>query len=216
MLSSGVADGAILLENVQHDPRSQYLREHGIPFLIFGEPDDDSMYAVSLDNYQVGYLGGEYLKSKPFHKVAFLVGEDKFLSTQNRVRGFQDALRGSGVQYDITTHIVSTQQAYEKGRELLGKQKYDAFFVSGDERALGVYRAVYERGCRIPQDVAVLGIDNIPSGEFYYPPISTIEQDFDGMAKTMVQMLCQLIREQTPPEHKQVQFQPSIIEREST
>lgn len=48
-----MADGAILLENVHSDPRAVYFREHNIPYVMFGEPDDDETYAVSLDNYQV-------------------------------------------------------------------------------------------------------------------------------------------------------------------
>ena len=89
-----------------------------------------------------------------------------------------------------------------------------AFFVSGDERALGVYRAIYERGLSIPGDIAVLGIDNIPSGRFYYPPISTVAQNFAEMSKSCLDCLERQINGEITSGERV--FPSEIIEREST
>ena len=117
------------------------------------------------------YNGGRYLIGRGYSKIALLIGEQKFLSTQLRIEGFEKAMYGTGAQYHIFTGIDTVEKAYHKSKEVLEEYDIQAFFVSGDERALGVYRGIYEKGMRIPEDVAVLGIDNITLGEFYYPPI---------------------------------------------
>ncbi len=216
LLANGMADGVILLENVHSDPRAVYFREHNIPYVMFGEPDDDETYAVSLDNYQVGYKGGKYLTGCRYRNVAFLVGEEKFLSTQNRIKGFKDSVKGKEGKYKVYTGVNSIQLAYEKAKELLETENPDAFFVSGDERALGVYQAIHENGLRIPEDVAVLGVDNIPIGKYYYPRISTIDQNFEQLAKECIDRLVKLIRGEKIEGGKVIEFQPEVLEREST
>lgn len=216
LLQNGMADGVILLENVHNDPRAQYFKEHNIPFVIFGEPNDDTVCAVSLNNYEVGHAGGEYLVSCKYRDIFLLIGEGKFISTQNRVRGFRDAVKGHNGRYIVYEEINSIEKAYQKAKEIIENDKADAFFVSGDERAIGVYKAIHEAGLRIPEDIAVLGVDNIPIGNFYYPRISTIDQDFEGMAEECISLLVKLIRSEEIKGTRLVEFQPKLIEREST
>lgn len=189
LLASGIADGAILLENVHHDLRVEYFNKTGIPYVVFGEPEDQSIPAVSLDNYDVGFKGGSYLLNRHYKNMVFLIGEKKFQSNQLRSRGFEDAVSPEGIWHEVVYGIDTTEKAYRIAEEILREKKVDAFFVSGDERAIGVYRAIYEKGLKIPQDVAVLGIDNIPIGRYYYPPISTIDQNFEQMARILIDKL---------------------------
>lgn len=189
LLASGIADGAILLENVHHDLRVEYFDKTGIPYVVFGEPEDQNIPAVSLDNYDVGFKGGNYLLNKNYKDIVFLIGEKKFQSNQLRSRGFEDAVGPAGIWHEVVYGIDTTEKAYRIAEEILRVKKVDAFFVSGDERAIGVYRAIYEKGLKIPQDVAVLGIDNIPIGRYYYPPISTIDQNFEQMARILIDKL---------------------------
>ena len=107
-------------------------------------------------------------------------------------------------------------RSYHKAKEILEIYDIKAFFVSGDERALGVYRAIYEKGLSIPKDIAVLGIDNIALGEYYYPPISTIEQDFEILAKGCIDYVINRIGREEETEHKAFRFPCKLIERGST
>jgi DNA-binding LacI/PurR family transcriptional regulator len=217
LLSSGIADGAILLETVHNDKRVEYLKKENIPYVIFGEPDDNSSYAVSLDNYDVGYKGGMYLIEKKYKKIIFFVGEEKFLSTQLRIRGFEEAVRKSDVHYEIYSGVDTPEKAYKKASSILDNGSADVFFISGDERAVGVYKAIYERKLRIPEDIAVLGVDNMPIGKYLYPPISTVEQDFKRLAYECINKLVLLLEnEVTDDTPKKVLIPASVIERSST
>lgn len=217
LLASGIADGAILLENVHHDLRVEYFNKMNIPYVVFGEPEDQSIPAVSLDNYDVGFKGGSYLLNKNYRDIVFLIGEKRFLSNQLRGKGFQDAVAHKDVHYTVLYGIDTIEKAYKTSENLLRTEKIDAFFVSGDERAIGVYRAVYEKGLKIPRDVAVLGVDNIPIGRYYYPPISTLDQNFERMAKALIDKLYLLMNHEALAKDLLREKQLSVVvEREST
>lgn len=194
-----------------------YFEKHNIPYVVFGEPENPDVPSVSLDNFDVGYNGGRYLIGRGYSKIALLIGEQKFLSTQLRIEGFEKAMYGTGAQYHIFTGIDTVEKAYHKSKEVLEEYDIQAFFVSGDERALGVYRGIYEKGMRIPEDVAVLGIDNITLGEFYYPPISTVAQDFKQLAKCCIDFVVGEIEEGKKEDARKIfKFPTEIIERKST
>lgn len=216
LIASGIADGAILLENIRKDPRVDYFESRNIPYVVFGEPENPDVPSVSLDNFDVGYKGGLYLAEKGLDKIAMLVGEKKYLSTQNRVKGFTAAMEETQTANYIFTGIDTVEKAYHKAKEILEIYDIKAFFVSGDERALGVYRAIYEKGLSIPKDMAVLGIDNIALGEYYYPPISTIEQDFEMLAKGCIDYVISKIGQEGETSHKAFRFPCKVMERGST
>ena len=217
LIASGIADGAILLENILQDARVDYFEEHNVPYVVFGEPENPDIPSVSLDNLDVGYKGGCYLADKGFEKIALFIGEEKFLSTKHRIQGFQAAMREREGNYQIFAGVDTIRKAYAMARKVLDEQKdIRAFFVSGDERALGVYRAIYETGLSIPKDIAILGIDNITLGEYYYPPISTIEQDFETLAKCCMDYVIDKIEDGGSGERKSLRFPCKVIEREST
>lgn len=216
LIASGIADGAILLENILQDARVDYFEEHNIPYVVFGEPENREIPSVSLDNFDVGYKGGAYLAGKGFQKIALFIGESKFLSTKHRIQGFEKAMKESGTDYEIFTGVDTTKKAYEEAKRVLEQHRdVKAFFVSGDERALGAYRAIYEKGLSIPEDIAVLGIDNITLGEYFYPPISTIEQDFELLAKQCIDYVISKI-EDPETERRSLRFPGKVIERRST
>ncbi len=216
LIASGIADGAILLENILEDARVDYFENHNIPYVVFGEPVNQDVPSVSLDNFEVGYQGGCYLANKKFDKIALFIGESKYLSTQNRVKGFVTAMEEHHKEELVFTGIDTVEKAYQKAKEVLDSQTIEAFFVSGDERALGVYRAIYEKGLSIPGDVAVLGIDNVTLGGYYYPPISTVEQDFKVLAKTCIDYVIDKIENPEKAEKKMFKFPCKVIERQST
>ena len=217
LIASGIADGAILLENILQDARVDYFETHNVPYVVFGEPENPDIPSVSLDNFDVGYKGGSYLAEKGYENIAFFIGEEKFLSTKHRIQGFEAAMKKHEGHYQIFTGVDTVKKAYEAAKEVLSrKEKIRAFFVSGDERALGVYRAIYELGLSIPEDIAVLGIDNITLGEYYYPPISTIEQDFEVLARCCIDYVINKIEHESFMDRKVLRFPCRVIERKST
>lgn len=216
LLSSGIADGAILLENIKHDKRVEYLDKTNTPYVVFGQPEEDYIYSVSLDNYDVGYKGGEYLVQKGYKNICFLVGEEKYLSNQLRIKGFKESLADSNTKHTIQTNVDTVAKAYEMSKEILQNNDFDAFFVSGDERALGVYKALGEMGKQIPDEIAVLGIDDLTFSDYLYPPMSSVKQDFKLLAQMCIDNIAALISKDSGTLQRQILIPASIVERKST
>lgn len=217
-LSSGLADGAILMDNTEEDQRIDYLKKHNIPHVVLGNCGDYSeTHWVDLNNFNAGFMGGEYLINKGYKSVVFLVGDISFKVSQERARGFEEAMKSAGnTNYRIEYGVSTTEKAYNVVyNQLKDEIDADAYFISGDERAFGVYRAILEKGLRIPQDVAVLGIDNIPHSQYLFPSLTSINQPISEFANQVLKMLIDLIDgHELVKDHIQIAY--NLVEREST
>lgn len=214
LLSSGIADGAILFEYVEHDQRLEYLERTNTPYVLLGQPKEDAIPAVSLDNYSLGFQGGEYLKKKGYRKICYLTNEKWYYSTKLRVKGFLEAVPDGTVIYGVS----STKIACEKTRELLEADETDCIFVNGNS-FLGVYKAAAECQKRIPEDVAVFATNSLPINEEVYPPLSSLSQDFDKLAEQCISLLQDLLRDKQRGaawDRKQIFLPSVVVERKST
>jgi DNA-binding LacI/PurR family transcriptional regulator len=220
LLKHGMADGAVMFDTKQKDKRVEYLRETQIPFVILGKDAEnfDTSY-VDLDNVSAGYLAAKYLTSKGRKNILFMLGHADYIVNQDRSQGikrFFGENPDQAVSWNILTDVNSIETAYLQAKEALAlPQRPDAIFISGDERAMGVYRAVYEQGLTIPEQISVLGIDKTEMGEFYHPPITTIDQSTSYMAQNVMQLLIKQL-EGNGSNGARVLISPSICERKST
>lgn len=216
LLASKMADGAIILDNAENDIRLDFFNKQKIPYVLIGQTHDDSSNWVDLDNYNVGVVGCKYLVEKGYTSIAMMLGQDQFHVNKLRASGFEEIAKEYGINYKIDYNVDSIESAYEKTLEICKKDKYDALFISGSERALGAYRALNELKLDIPKDVAVLGIDNIDLCNYLYPSMSVIDQNCDILAINIIEMLYDLINVKKGDSKRQLLIQNMIIEREST
>ncbi len=220
LLKNRFADGAIIFDTRETDRRIDYLVERKIPFVIVGR---DNVYEatsfVNLDNVKAGYLGAEHLIKKGNRSIRFFLGDENFTVNQDRAKGFIQAFNDYHIKSElrhIEYGIMNPKFAYEKMKNILEEEIPDALFVSGDQRAIGVYHAIQEKGLKIPQDIAVLGIDNIPLSEYYYPALTTISQSVRKMAKGAIEILDQQLKDPENHKSQRIIFQPKLIIRNST
>lgn len=217
LLSSKMADGAILLDNAEHDTRLEYLNKMNIPYVLMGQTDDDQVNWVDIDNESVGRVGCEYLVDKGYKHICFMLGQSQFRVNQLRARGFEQVAKEKAIDYKIFFEMDSMKAVNEKVKELYDDFKFDALFISGSERAIGAYSAATELGMRVPEDIAVLGIDNLDICENIYPPMSVVDQHCGIFAKNVFEMLIKLLTDNTEDVGVNHLFvQNTIIERAST
>lgn len=219
LLTNGYADGAVIFDTKDVDERLTYLLEKKIPFVVIGKDKHhpESSY-VNLDNYQAGFIGAEHLIEQGYSRIRFLLGSENYTVNEDRSRGFLDAMNKHGMKpMAIDYEIISPDRAYAKTIEILDSGDWpDAIFVSGDMRAMGVYHAIYERGLKIPDDIAVLGIDDIPMAEFSYPTLSSINQFPEKMAVEAIRILDEQIETGEVGRGERVIFDPELKVRQST
>jgi len=220
LLKHGLADGAFIFDTREVDMRIDYLINSNIPFVIIGRDNVyDSTSFVNLDNFKVGYIGAEHLIKRGRKSIRFFLGEKNFTVSQDRAKGFLQAIEEYHIPYEsmkIEYGIRSPQMAYQRMKIILNQEIPDAVFVSGDERAIGVYHAIQEKNLGTPQDIAVLGIDNILISEYYYPALSTIDHSIYKMSDWAMKILDNQLRNSNNQSCQRKIFQPKLIIRDST
>lgn len=184
-------DGVIITADRRENSFVKQLVEHGIPLTFIGkpEPDVDVPY-VNVDNEHGAYLATEHLIQRGRHRVGIIpalyntAGEDRYT-------GYQHALQAYGMPFD--EHLVSegdfSQESGYSAMKTLLKQSPDAVFVSSDIMAIGAQRAIREAGLRIPEDIAMVGFDDLPQAALAEPPLTTIRQPISQLGPTALAML---------------------------
>ncbi len=182
LLASGIADGAILMEYYEQDRRVDYLKKNGIPYVILGQTEEESLCAVSMDHGWLGFEGGQTLAKRGYRNPCLMTEAGAALSSRLCIRGFERALASHGIKSLVRTGVMDIRLAYEGAREAL-REGADSFFAPGDERISGVFHAVRERGLAIPDDVGILGLSDFAANEYLESPLTAFCQDFDRLAQ---------------------------------
>ena len=114
LLKSGIADGALIFDNMTNDIRIKYLKANSIPFVIVGKDlDGQNTSYVDLDNFMVGFKGAKYLIEKKCERILFFLGYEIFTVDQERSRGFKEACRNSNVEFKVIFNIDKIEKLYE-------------------------------------------------------------------------------------------------------
>ncbi len=172
--------------------------------------------AIHATNYQGALDVMEYLHGLGHHRIGFISGRAELESAERRLKGYQDAHINAGIEIDpslIANGDFTSKTAYEGTLQLLSlPEPPTAIFAGNDQSAIGLYQATEELGIRIPNDLSVVGFDNISEAKFM--GLTTIDQFLAEMGFIATQMLIKLINGE--PLEAQVHKMPTkLIERRS-
>lgn len=217
---SNKADGLILLgygSYTDYEYKLTQLEEQGTRFLRWGAPDDKHPgVSIGSDNFQGGTMITHHLLSLGHRTFAF-IGEngDSAPELKARYKGFYQTLELVNLhEQDIMqVDAISTESSgYDAANKILDHYRPNAIVCASDLMAIGAIRAIRERGIAIPQEIAVVGYDNIQISEFARPPLTTVQQNTMLAGKILVTNLLKLINNE---EVEDVLMQPELIVRES-
>ncbi|HEY5970995.1 MAG TPA: LacI family DNA-binding transcriptional regulator [Pseudoxanthomonas sp.] len=207
---SNKADGLILLgygDYLESQSRLERLVEQGTHFVRWGAvlPGQPGI-SIGCDNFQGGHDITTHLLQQGRSDIAFLGhASNHYPEFFERYRGYAQALQAGGHagQAALQVDAVTTEQSgYEAARELLERGvRFDAIFAASDLIAIGAMKAVYERGLRVPEDVAVAGFDDIPMAGSVNPSLSTVQQDTKLAGRILVDTLLDLINDKPVESH---------------
>ncbi len=160
----------------------------------------DLIANVGIDDYRGGYLSARYLLGKGHRKIALVTTEYTYYGvSEERYRGFMDACR----EWDVTVdekkdvYVVNTmyRHAIEAGQNIAFSERgYTAVSAMSDVTALGVLEGLNQCGVRVPEDMSVIGFDDLPECEYAHPKLTTIAQNFQQKAQMAADYLFQMIR----------------------
>ena len=227
LLRSGV-DGAIIVPVQAGDDPWRRLRTARIPAVLVNRDLPGSGWdLVGTDSAQGAYLATRAALRQGARSVV-LLEEDLPISTiQQRIDGFGRALAEAGISARDSVIKVPTRRAenvalpwqadegYRLAQEVLDERRVDAVVVGNDYFALGLYKAIAERGLRVPDDIAVVGFGDYPFAGYLTPPLTTVRLPAAEVGRTAVDLLLNRLKSAgSEPVHRLVP--PTLIERASS
>lgn len=214
---SGHVDGVILVSVHADDPLPAQLLRAGIPTVIGGRPPMPlaGLSYVDADNVAGGRLATERLIGQGRRRVAMISGPTDMTAALDRRSGYREALRDAGRGPEHVGYGAFTRPSGERAmRELLDQEPtLDAVFAASDVMAAGALRVLRAAGRRVPDDVAVVGYDDVELAQCTEPPLTTVRQPAADQARAMVEMLlAQIAGDPAPPPRR---LPIVLVERDS-
>ncbi|MEY9848685.1 LacI family DNA-binding transcriptional regulator [Streptacidiphilus sp. MAP5-3] len=198
-----------------------------LPMVTVEGGHDLKIPSVSVDQQLGARLATGHLLATGHPTVWHVAGPMDWLEAEARCTGWRAALEEAGAP--VPEPLVgdwTPLSGYRIGQELAGRVAMDAaqrraqgptaVFVANDQMALGVLRALREAGMSVPDDVAVVGFDDIPEAEFFLPPLTTIRQNFTAVGQASISLLVSLLDTQATRRDERVVIPPRLVIRASS
>lgn len=213
-LSQGVE--AIVLVAAHGDaPDAAALRHIDVPLIALDGYLGRGAPTAGVDQRAGGLMATQHLLELGHREIAHITGPDDWPQAQARLAGYHDALAQAGIAAGtVIPGDWSPRAGYEGCLRVLDeKPSATALFVANDQMAMGALRALAEAGRKVPDDVSVVGFDDIPEASFSQPPLTTIRQDFAALGREAVRLLVGAIGGE---EMSSALVPPRLVARQST
>ena len=187
-------DGLLITPVQDRDDDIKNLIDANIPFVVVGRDFENiEVDAVYNDEVKGGFLATEYLIKKGHKKIASINGFLHKSPAKGRLEGYKKALKKYGIPFDdalVTVGDIDVKDGYERTKQLLEKGlNFTAIFAYNDMMAFGAMQAIKEKGLRIPEDIGLVGYDDIPFASLISPPLTTIRLKKQDLGVESVKLL---------------------------
>ena len=198
IVSAGMIDGVIIASALTDDAVIEAVHARKIPFVLVGRhPIHSDIAYVDVDNRMSSRDAVLHLLRLGYKRVATIAGPLNMIGGMDRIAGYKEALKGRGLASDpklIAEGDFTEESGYVAMQQLL-PQSPDAVFVASDTMALGALRALREAGKRVPEDIAMVGYDDMPFAARTDPPLTTVRQPIHRAGFVAAETLMDLINE---------------------
>ena len=219
ILDQGV-DGVVLATIDNSDSKSlELLKKENVPTVLINRaPKNYPGSKVYVDSYKVGTLATEYLLQLGHKKIAFIGGERQ--NTKERERAFLEVMKSRNLPVP-NEWIIDSEYNFEKVKSITkeiikNKDRPTAIYAGMDIIAFEVAKAILEEGLRIPEDISIVGSDNIPFSEDFRVPLTSVDVQAYEIGKRGLEILIDKITKKEEEVQDQVIFDPTLVIRNST
>lgn len=218
-LTRGLADGLLLILPRNAAAYLDTLRQRQFPHVMVDYLNNkQNVPSVSATNFRGAYDAMSFLLSLGHRRIGFITGTMELGSARDRLDGYRAALKDHGIPAD--SHLIcegdfTQPQGYQCAQELLSlSEQPTAIFASNDMMAFGVMEAARERGLRLPEDLSIVGFDDIPQASYVHPALTTIRQPLEEMGRSATHLLLKYIAHPNA-EIERIELPTRLIIRES-
>ena len=201
LLRSRRSDGVMLMALRRDDPLNRVAAATDLPVVLGGRPlDAEARWYVDVDNRGGARLAAEHLLRSGRRRLATIAGPDDLHASVARHQGFADAMAVERLPTDWVEHADFTYEGGARAmtRLLAAHPDIDGVFAASDNMASGALRALKAAGRRVPEDVAVVGFDDLEIARHTEPALTTVSQPIRGLGQEMATMLVRLIDGDSP------------------
>jgi LacI family transcriptional regulator len=213
LLNGGITDGVIVVT-----PAATSFSTDAPVVTIDPNNERPDCPGIIAANREGALTAMNYLTGLGHKRIGFITGRLDLVSGCHRLEGYKDGLNAKGIPLDdelIQIGDYTTEVGYACSQKLLDlPDPPTAIFASNDMSALGAYQAAQEAGLRIPQDLSVIGFDNLPESTYPQPSLTTIDQFVAQMGKTAVELVMKMIKGETL-ERNLIKIPTRLVVRES-
>ncbi|WP_396655664.1 LacI family DNA-binding transcriptional regulator [Microbacterium sp.] len=182
--------------------------------LVKSEPEEDAL-TVAVDQYAGAVLAVDHLISLGHRDILHVAGPLDWVDARQRSRACADRIAMEG--FEVHAPIIgdwSSDFGYRVGRHAPEVDHVTAIFAANDQMALGLLHGLHERGLRVPDDISVIGFDDLPDARHFLPPLSTVRQDFHALGALAMTSLIAAV--EGDPEVASRMIEPRLVVRRST
>lgn len=194
ILADQGVDGMIIIAPQTSAAAALHSLPTGLLAVAVQAGQDSALPSVAVDQIAGAQLAVRHLLELGHATVWHIAGPSDWLEAGDRIEGWRRTLSEGGASVPpVLVGDWSARSGYEAGQVLAGQAGVSAVFAGNDQMALGLLRALQERGIRVPDDISVVGFDDIPEAEFLLPPLTTVRQDFDEVGRRSMALLLNLL-----------------------
>ncbi|NJO83395.1 MAG: LacI family transcriptional regulator, partial [Blastochloris sp.] len=178
VLNNSFFDALIIASSVDNDPLIPRLLDAHFPFLLVGKPVHDGIHYVDADNEQGAYDAVAHLLRLGYQRIGTITGPLNMVAGRARLTAFKRAHQAAERRIDPSLIVQGsfTEQTGQQQAKVLLAQGVDAIFAASDMMAIGALRAISEAGLRVPDDVALVGYDDLAMSTSVTPQLTTVRQ----------------------------------------
>jgi len=213
------ADGIIVSGPRSDDACLAQLHREHFPLVLHGQLDDPDIPSADVDNARSAAMAVEHLLSLGHRRIGTITNAPlAYMVSRQRLEGYRQTLEQADILYDESLVQLGDFDE-ESGRAAMERlldqaERPTAIFAASDAVAMGALWAIHDRGLRVPEDIAVIGFDDIPAARFVTPPLTTIRVPSLGLGWSAAELLIRLI-EQDIPQETHVLLETELMVRES-
>lgn len=187
----------------------------GLPVVAVEADPNGGVPTVTVDQHAGAYLATRHLLELGHRTVVHIAGPSDWIEAGRRIEGWRQALSDAGAPVPaVIRGDWSARSGYEAGRVLAPRREVTAVFAANDNMALGLLRAMSEHGRAVPEQLSVIGFDDIGEAAYFTPPLTSVRQAFEEMGRRSVALLIRAIHAGEPVEH--AELAPELVLRKST
>ena len=217
VLRSRMVDGMIILTGRLSDDALQQLSAT-LPVVVTGRNlNAPGLFSLNFNDFEGARLATHHLLALGHRQIAFIAGDPMHPDADERLRGYRSALKAAGVRYNAGL-VLPGKYHEESGllaveRLIDSREPFTAIFAANDQMAFGAALALHRRGLRVPDDISLVGFDDLAGASHSIPPLTTIHQAAHELGRLAATSLLQMLAGKTP---KEALPEPRLIVRSST